>query len=119
MSLVKYVKRIHYSTEIVSLSSGKHVAKGSCIYKLDPYLASDGVIRVLGRLGSEPPDIDKHPAILPRTHRVSRLVLQYSHDILTGHSGREHALSLMRDSFWIPKFRPLIKKVLCGIVSLV
>ena len=117
ISVIKILQARVYLTEITSLRSKGAVNKGSPIHKLDPYLATDGVMRVKGRFELAPlEDSRKHPAILPRDHHVSMLIVRYVHVDLAGHSGREHVLSLVREQFWIIKARPLINRILSDCV---
>lgn len=43
----------------------------------------------------------KHPAILPKDHHISKLVLRHIHHQV-GHSGRNYMLSKLRQKYWIP-----------------
>ncbi|XP_028413772.1 uncharacterized protein LOC114536616 [Dendronephthya gigantea] len=76
--------------------------RASCLYRLDPFLDPDGVLRVGGRikLSSLPYHI-KHPAILPRKGHVTTLILRYYHQRLN-HQGRGMTLNELRQNgFWI------------------
>lgn len=56
------------------------------------------------------PQLDaKHPVILPTFHHVVSLIIHYYH-YLFGHSGLEHVLSMVRESFWIVKGRAAVTK---------
>ena len=62
------------------------VKKSSKIFKLDPQL-TDGLLRVGGRLEKAPFQLDaKHPIILPVSHHVVRLIIEFYHHA-SGHSG--------------------------------
>ena len=58
----------------------KQVKTTSNIYKLDPYLDEDGVLRVGGRLShaNSPTEI-KHPMIIPQNSHVTTLLTRYHH----------------------------------------
>ncbi|XP_015747596.1 PREDICTED: uncharacterized protein LOC107327368 [Acropora digitifera] len=86
------------------------IPRSSNIYKLDPMLI-DGVIRVGGRLHKAPINSNaKHPVILPRKHHVVNLIIRHYHS-LSGHSGTEYTLSLMREKFWPINARAAVKQV--------
>ena len=116
--ILKHVQSEHFSDELSSITDAKdsasskqtNVKKSSCIYKLDPML-SGGLLRVGGRLKNA--DIDfhaKHPAILPKQHHVATLIVRHYHEA-SGHSGTEHMLSLIRETFWIIDARTLIRRI--------
>ena len=78
----------------------RQIKKSSKVIKLDPRLL-DGVLCVGGRLGSGPfQQESKHPMILPKSHHVVTLIIRQYHQV-SGHSGPEYVLSLIRERFWI------------------
>ena len=87
------------------------IPRSSNIYKLDPMLI-DGVIRVGGRLRKVPIDSNaKHPVILPRKHHVVDLIIRHYHS-LSGHSGTEYTLFLIREKFWPINARAAVKQAI-------
>ena len=93
----------HFKDEIRTLSilqnggefhdrkSAKHrnvnLKKCSCLYRLDPFRDSGGILRVGGRLRrASISENVKHPVILPLKSHVTNLVLQYCHE-KTRHQG--------------------------------
>lgn len=80
--------------------------RSSPLYKLNPIL-QDGVLRVGGRLSRVN---SKQPIILSRD--FADLVLQQIHKE-TGHGGRNHMLSELRQKFWITSANMAIRKI-CG-----
>ena len=80
----------------------KTVKKSSSLYKLDPFLDKDGVLRVGGRLrqSSIPYDV-KHPVILPKKGHVTDLILCHFHQLIK-HQGRGITQNEIRSSgYWI------------------
>ena len=76
--------------------------KSSSLYKLDPFLDEDGVLRVGGRLGksSVPYDV-KYPVILPKKGHVTNLILCHYHQLVK-HQGRGITQNEIRPSgYWI------------------
>ena len=92
--------------------SRQNVLKNSSsIFKLDPTLIQ-GLIRVGGRLRQAPIDNDaRHPIILPKGHHVVKLIIKYYHHI-SGHSGLEYTLALIRQRYWIINARSTVRSVL-------
>ena len=87
--------------------------KKSLIYLLEPFLDEEGIVKVGGRLRNAPlSEKARHPVIVPKNHRVSKLVVRRAHEFQNGHSGKEYVLALIRQKFWIVGARPLIKRVL-------
>ena len=92
------------------------VKKSSPIYKLDP-LVVDGLLRVGGRLQHAQMDEDsKHPVILPKDHHVTRLIIRHYHHI-SGHSGRNYVLSMLRKKFWIIHGNSSVRRILASCVD--
>jgi hypothetical protein len=112
MAVVMAMQRKFYCDELSALKSNKVVSKESKIYTLEPFLDRHGIIRVGGRLLSAPIDYSaKYPAVIPKEHHMSEVVARHYH-MIGGHCGREHLVALIREHFWIPGIRSLVKKIL-------
>ncbi|KAK3751574.1 hypothetical protein QZH41_007536 [Actinostola sp. cb2023] len=62
--------------------------KTSSIYKLDPFIDQDGLVRVGGRIGNaDVPEEVRHPVILPRKCHVTTLLIRSLHKKVN-HMGR-------------------------------
>ena len=126
IEVLKYVQRQCFREELVCLQrkessevelkksvrarSARSVKKSSSIAKLDPELR-DGLLCVGGRLRHAPIEQEqRHPVILPKKHHVVDLIVRHNH-LLSGHSGQEYVLSLIRKSFWIIKARVAVRRV--------
>ncbi|KAL2086450.1 hypothetical protein ACEWY4_017509 [Coilia grayii] len=112
MAIVRYCQRQGFAHEVSSLQKGMQcVSQNSPIYRLDPFIDS-GTLRVGGRLrkGAMPTE-QKHPAILPKDHHVSKLIVHHAHEEV-GHSGRNFTLSKLRQRYWIPCANALARKVI-------
>ena len=80
------------------------VRKSSPIYKIHP-VQVDELLCVGGRLRHALIlEEAKHPVLLPKKHHVVELIVRHYH-LISGHSGKEHVLLLLRDKFWIIKVR--------------
>ncbi|XP_028406775.1 uncharacterized protein LOC114529217 [Dendronephthya gigantea] len=94
----------------------KAVKRSTIIFNVDPVL-SKGLLRVGGRLRRAPINHDaKHPVILPKHHHVIALIVKHHHH-LSGHSGLEYTLSLIRQRYWIINGRRTVKTILNQCVS--
>ena len=94
------VQRRHFLNEVQSLSATYDSPQSSCIrksshiYRLNPMMATDGLLRVGGRLRRSVLDEGlKHPIILPKNSRVTTLVAQWCHEAVK-HGGRGLTLCL-------------------------
>ena len=116
--IVKSVQYTAFPEELKSLKSSQHVKslddrlaapaertlcpKQSSLHKLDPFLDSQGILRVGGRLrnASLPFEI-KFPVILPRRSHVTTLIIRYFHKKIK-HQGRGMTLNEIRaNGYWI------------------
>ncbi|KAK3727953.1 hypothetical protein QZH41_004897 [Actinostola sp. cb2023] len=67
----------------------KKSLKQSSLRSIDPFFGEDGILRVGGRLRRAEINYgEKHPAILPRNHHVSSLIVRHYHDQVH-HQGRQ------------------------------
>ena len=77
----------------------------------------DGLLRVGGRLTRAHISSDaKHQIIIPKDSHVSNLIIDHYHK-LSGHSGRQHVLSMIRQKYWIIKANSAVRRVLRGCYS--
>jgi hypothetical protein len=107
--LVKHAQNQHYSDEIEKLSDGRGIKKSSSLKSLNPYVDSQGVLCVGGRL-SESKSCEKNPIIIPGSHVIAKVVAREFHN--EAHLGTEWTLSLCRQQYWITKARPMIKNMI-------
>ncbi len=111
--ILRYVQYTAYQDE---LKSDDNVKKTSSIFKLDPVVIDD-LLRVGGRIKHAPIDErNKHQIILPKDHHVSKLIVRHYHH-LSGHSGQDYVLSLVRSKYWIVHGRSSVKRVLIDFVD--
>ena len=80
----------------------KRAPKGSSPYQLDPFVDSDGVVRVGGRLRQAQLEYgEKHPALLPKNHHVGNLVVRHYHNQVH-HQGRQITHGAIRQAgYWL------------------
>ena len=72
----------------------------------------DGIMKCKGRLGNSELDTEvKEPAILPKDHKFTSLVVERCHERVY-HSGVRSTLAELRTRFWVPKGRQVVKRIL-------
>ena len=78
------------------------VNESSKLYKLDPFLDSDGLLRVGGRLGkSRLPHSEAYSLDLPKQRNISEAIIRWCHESLF-HGGTAMTFnSLWQNGFWI------------------
>nr|CAH7734250.1 unnamed protein product [Callosobruchus chinensis] len=102
---------VHFAAELRCLEQRKSVSRTSKILKLDPFMDSDGILRVGGRLQYSNMSYDKrHPILLPPdTHFTILICSHYHHQLL--HAGAQHLLAAIREHFWIISARRVVTKI--------
>ena len=90
----------------------------STLRRLNPFVGTDGLLRVGGRLrkSSLPFEI-AHPAILPKSGHVTNMIVSHVHEKLH-HAGRESTLSEIRHrGFWIVSGRSAVSKYILDCIQ--
>ncbi|XP_058817409.1 uncharacterized protein LOC131680718 [Topomyia yanbarensis] len=114
--LYKLVQQDSFAKEIQVLSSSnddaKLVPKSSSIYRENPYLDDQGVVRRRGRtnLCTYATTDAKNLVILPKTHHVTRLIVQDYH-VRYHHRNHETIVNEVRQRYYIPKLRVVYRRV--------
>ncbi|XP_044315221.1 uncharacterized protein LOC123037628 [Drosophila rhopaloa] len=105
-------QREEYALELRLLRSKSSIPASSQIANLFPFIDQHGLLRACGRLtASKVLQYDeRHPVILPYSCRLSRLLVQFTHQI-TLHGGNQLIVRLVRSKYWIPKVKNLVKGV--------
>ncbi|XP_070068036.1 uncharacterized protein [Drosophila takahashii] len=105
-------QREEYALELRLLRSKRSIPASSPIANLFPFIDQHGLLRACGRLtASNVLQYDeRHPVLLPYSCRLSRLLVQFTHQI-TLHGGNQLIVRLMRSKYWIPKVKNLVKGV--------
>ena len=107
--MMKTVQGEVYRREIQSLeNSTTHSQmiltqiKNSSLYRLQPFLDNQGILRVGGRLRRGDMEyVEKHPAILPKSSHLTTLTIRHYHEKVH-HQGKQIAHGKIRDAgIWI------------------
>ena len=104
------IQKQDYNAEIECLKNGMNIPKTSDIYKLGPFIDSDGLLRVGGRLQfSDLSFEEKHPIILAKGH-TALLITRFYHKLLK-HAGISSLVAAVRRQYWIVGLRVIAKRV--------
>ncbi|GFY33024.1 integrase catalytic domain-containing protein [Trichonephila clavipes] len=109
--LIRMVQEQVFLAEIKSLQSKGVVSPNSKLRNLNPFIDSDGLLRIGGWLSnSDLPYVNKHPAILPGNHNLTVQIFVHFHR-KNLHTGASSLLHYVREKFWPLNGRSLCKKV--------
>lgn len=98
--IFKVAQTEHFTEDISSLEKEQVVSKRSSLLTLHPFLDSQGLLRVGGRLVNASLSFDaKYPVILPSYCHVTDLLIEYEHRYL-GHAGPQSILNSLRQRVW-------------------
>jgi hypothetical protein len=115
IQLFRHIQEVEYCFELKALRQGQSISKSSSLDQLGPFLGSDGLLRVKGRIQhSELSYGEKHPVILPKGH-LAVLLIRSQH-VLLKHAGVETVITSLRDNYWIIGLRRLMKSVKKGCI---
>ena len=101
-----------YEDEIADLAANRPIEKSSPIYSLCLYLDDNFILRANGRINFSTgvDDNTKRPTILPRTHRITFLIIMDFHRRYN-HQNHETVVNELRQRFFIPRMRALFRSV--------
>jgi hypothetical protein len=106
------VQQISYAQEMKYLMEQQEVAATSSLKTLQQFIDQKGLLRVGGRL-KQPKLLYQamHQMILPPNHHFTRLVVSAEHTTLL-HAGPQLLIASLREKYWIPRIRNLVKTVI-------
>ncbi|XP_055613967.1 uncharacterized protein LOC129760346 [Uranotaenia lowii] len=110
--LISKIQKVAFADEWKALAEEKPVSRSSPMRWYNPFLTSEGVIRLGGRLrNSDEPHEAKYPIALPARHLFSTLLIRYHHEKLL-HAGPQLLLSVLRQRYWIFGGRETVRNVI-------
>ncbi|XP_055686927.1 uncharacterized protein LOC129792164 [Lutzomyia longipalpis] len=110
--LVKREQEQHFAAILTAVRNGSldHTSHFKFIRRLRPFIDSEGILRVGGRLSNSCESYDvQHPIILPKG-RLSLLIARHFHLTML-HAGPQALLSSLRQRFWPIDGRRLTRHV--------
>jgi len=112
LTLLKMAQQESFSEEIKDITSNqRNSTKIKRLVSLNPFIDSEGVLRVGGRLrNSEFDNNKKHPIILSAKHPFSRLIFKDKHLRLL-HAPPQLLLASTRERFWVIGGRNLARQL--------
>ncbi len=111
MMLCKIVQGEYFEREIKSIQRNGRVDNDSKVKTLNPFIDSNNVLRVGGRLANSDLNYDcKYPILLPSNHKLCKLIVEYIH-VKYLHVGPSALLFHTRQMFWILNCRSICRNV--------
>jgi len=108
---MKLVQQISYGQEIKDLES-QEVSTTSSLKTLHPFIDDKGILRVGGRLQqSTLPYHAIYQIILLPKHHFTKLLVSSEH-IRLHHAGPQLLMASLREKYWIPRIRDVVKTVI-------
>ena len=110
-TLIKQVQEFHFHQEKKALTKDQPVSTSSAIKALNPFIDSDTLIRVGGRLANSQLQFSrKHPIILPKRAKFTKLLIRHLH-ISYLHSGPTTLIGILNQRFHIIGVKQLVRSI--------
>ncbi|XP_025991647.2 uncharacterized protein LOC113004001 [Solenopsis invicta] len=109
MAWVRRVQADHYQVELSVVRRGLSLPASGSLARFTPFFDSQGLLRVGDRLKHALLAYDeRHPVLLPGDSHLARLVVEDCHR-RTLHGGVQMTLGMIRQRYWIPRGRAVVK----------
>ena len=120
LDVLKQIKRKNPdpNSRVCAQQRKTNIKTYSSLYKLDPFVDEDGILRVGGRLKRASLSDDmKFPIILPRNSHVTTLIVRYFHE-RSSHQGKTMTLNEVRSNgFWITSGSVVVSSIISSFVK--
>lgn len=111
IACVTIVQTAAFADDIANLTADRGVSSSSPLRTLRPFVDTDGLLRVGGRLqGAAIPYEQRHPAILPAKSPLAALVVEDAHRRVL-HGGPQLTLSHVMTRYWVLGARNLTRAI--------
>lgn len=105
--------QLHYfGHEIGKLKANRPVPMNSMLLKLNPFIDTDGILRMNGRVSNPELISQKTSIILPSKSRFVLLLMRHAHEQQAKHGGVQLTLRTLRNRFWIIHARSQVNKLI-------
>ena len=109
--LVKYEQYLSFEKEILACRHNKPVSRRSSLVRLSPFIDSNGILRVGGRLRRSNLSYEtKHQIVLNKKSPIAKALLTDIH-IYTLHAGPRIMQATLEKRFWVLGARNLVRKL--------
>lgn len=110
---IKMIQTASFSATINCIKQNKFEQLSADVKPLAPFIDTEGIIRVGGRLSRAQISYEaKHQILLPFNHRYSRSLLFFLHHFRLFHGGVQLIMRTVRERYWILNCRRTAKHVI-------
>ena len=96
----------------ILIDLGKDKPKSKIVRDLGLHLNDQGIICCRGRItNADKPLVTRYPVLLPKESNLTKLIVNNSHESCM-HSGMGDTLAHVRQNYWIPRGRQVVKSIL-------
>ena len=115
---IRSCQQITFADEFINLQSkNTKTRRLPLVWQLRLFLDNKSIIRCGGRIHNAPLDDNtKFPALLPKEHPLTRLIVYAVHKQQL-HTGVNSTVVALRQEYWIPSARQLVRRLLRQCVS--
>jgi hypothetical protein len=106
-----------YKEEIKILKSKRKLAKGNPLYKLNPFLDENGIIRATSRISFNEKNVQTYghnrifPILLPNNHKLTHLIILKQHEN-NFHMLENTVITKLLRKYYIPNIKTTVRKVI-------
>ncbi|XP_024893013.1 uncharacterized protein LOC112468186 [Temnothorax curvispinosus] len=109
--MCREIQKRSFPSEYRALSKDETINPSSSLLSLSPFLHTDGLIRVGGRLRESDLNFDaSHSILLPRGHILTKRIIEQEH-IRNAHAGIQATMATIRQRFWPLSLRSTTRKI--------
>lgn len=110
--IIRWIQSNEYATELNAIQTNQLISRSSKLFRLHPFLDSDKLMRVNGRLQNSFLSYDEQfPIIIPSKHRFAQLLIEFYHR-QTLHGGPSVTINQIRQRFWVLHIRTFARHVI-------
>lgn len=114
---IVHEQKSSFGREAQALQSQITIPSNSKLLRYTPLMDSDGIVRMGGRLRYAKMDEDmKHPTLIPQSSALAELIVRDAHHQAL-HGGVQLTMVVVRQKYWIPSLRAIVKKVVRSCTS--
>lgn len=108
--LIRLTQKAYYAGEYRNLSESRSISRKSSLLSLNPFIDSNGLMRVNGRLINSTMSYNERcPIIIPYKSNLCEMILGFMHTNLM-HADVSLMMNMVRYQFYIPALKRAVKK---------
>ena len=117
-AVIRLYQRRAFQKEIILLENERAISSQSSIYKLDPYLDNDGLLRVSGGINKANLDCClKHPVLLPKECRITHAIIRDHHENVANAGWEMTINEIHNHGYWIINCASAVRLVISKCVE--